>query len=69
MESGDNFLVISAIAYVFQFFGAVALFAAAGAALYAAVQVKKACDELRRQTTLLRRLAGEPAVEEKAPEE
>jgi len=69
MESGDGFLVITAIAYVFQLFSFVAVLAAAGAALYAAVQVKKAAEELRRQTALLRRLAGEPPVEEEAPEE
>ena len=61
-------MVITAIAYVFQFFGLVAIVAAAGAALYAAVQVKKAGEELRKQTALLRRLAGEQAEEKPAEE-
>ena len=61
-------MVITAIAYVFQFFGLVAIVAAAGAALYAAVRVKKVAEELRKQTALLRRLAGEPPEEEPAEE-
>jgi hypothetical protein len=68
MVPGDDLLVITAIAYVFQFFGLVAIVAAAGAALYAAVQVKKAGEELRKQTALLRRIAGEQAEEKPAEE-
>ena len=64
MGFGDEFLVISAIAYVVQIFGALALFAAAAAAIYCAVQMKKVLAELGRQTATLRRLAGEPPAEE-----
>ena len=60
--------MFSLIGYIFQFFGLVAIVAAAGAALYCAVQMKKVHAELRAQTAALRRLAGEPP-EEKAPEE
>jgi len=63
MGFGDEFLVITAIAYAFQLFGALALLAAAGAALYCAVQMKKALAELQRQTETFRRLTGEPAAE------
>jgi hypothetical protein len=69
MVSGDNLLFITAIAYVFQLFGLVAIVAAAGAALYAAVQVKKAAEELRKQTALLRRIANEPPGDEEPAEE
>ena len=68
MVPGDDLLVITAIAYVFQFFGLVAIVAAAGAALYCAVQMKKAIAELRKQTAALRRLAGEPPEEKPAEE-
>ena len=61
----DNLLIIGVVGYVFQFFSAVALFAAAGAALYCAVQMKKVLAELERQTATLRRLAAEPAAEDK----
>jgi hypothetical protein len=63
MGFGDEFLAIGIIMYLFQFIGAVALLAAAGAALYCAVQMKKVLAELERQTAALRRLAGEPAAE------
>jgi hypothetical protein len=69
MVPGDDLLFITAIAYVFQFFGLVALFAAAGAALYCAVQMKKVLAELQRQTATLRRLAGEPPAEDKVTDE
>jgi cell division protein FtsB len=64
----DNLLMFSLVGYIFQLFGLVAIVAAAGAALYAAVQVKKAAEELRKQTALLRRLAGEQAEEKPAEE-
>lgn len=69
MGFGDEFLAIGIIMYVFQFFGAVALFAAAAAAIYCAVQMKKVLAELERQTAALRRLAGEPAAEDKVTDE
>jgi hypothetical protein len=69
MVPGDDLLVITAIAYVFQFFGLVAIVAAAGAALYCAVQMKKVLAELERQTATLRRLAGEAPAEEKSADE
>lgn len=61
IETMDNLLMFSLVGFVFQIFGAVALFAAAAAALYCAVQMKKVLAELERQTATLRRLAGEPA--------
>ncbi|HUV87018.1 MAG TPA: hypothetical protein VMX79_07880 [bacterium] len=65
----NDLLIFTLVAYVFQFFGLVALFAAAGAALYCAVQMKKVLAELQRQTETLRRLAGEPPAEKEAPGE
>ena len=69
MGFGDEYLLLRLITYAFQFFGAVALFAAAAAALYCAVQMKKVLAELQRQTETLRRLAGEPAAEDKVTDE
>ena len=60
----DNLLMFNLVGYIFQLIGAVALFAAAGAAIYCAVQMKKVLAELERQTATLRRLAGEPPAEE-----
>jgi hypothetical protein len=68
MEPMDNLLMFSLVGYIFQFFALVAIVAAAGAALYCAVQMKKVLVELRAQTAALRRLAGEPP-DEKPPEE
>ena len=69
METMDNILMFGLVGFVFQFLGAAALFAAAGAALYCAVQMKKVLAEMRKQTAAIRRLAGEPAAENKPPEE
>ena len=69
MGFGDEFLRFALIGYVFQFIGAVALFAAAAAAIYCAVQMKKVLAVLERQTATLRRLAGEPPAEDKVTAE
>jgi hypothetical protein len=69
MGFGDEFLVLAVVGYVFQLFSVAALLAAAGAALYCAVQMKKVLAELRAQTAALRRLAGEPPAEGKPAEE
>jgi hypothetical protein len=61
--------MFSLVGFVFQLFGAVALFAAAAAALYCAVQMKKVLAELKGQTATLRRLAGEPPAEDKVTDE
>ena len=61
-------MVLAGVGFLFNFLGAVALLAAAGAALYCAVQVKKVLAELHGQTKVLRRLAGEPPEEEEAAE-
>ena len=68
METMDNLLMFSLVGFVFQFLGAAALLAAAGAALYCAVQMKKVHAELRAQTAALRRLAGEPPEDKPAEE-
>ena len=68
MGFGDEYLVLAGLGFVFQLFALVAIVAAAGAALYCAVQVKKVLVELRAQTAALRRLAGEPPDEKPSEE-
>jgi hypothetical protein len=68
VEAMDNLFMLSLVGFVFQLLGLVALVAAAAAALYCAVQMKKVLAELRKQTAALRRVAGEQAEEEQAEE-
>jgi hypothetical protein len=68
MGYGDEFLVFAVVGYVFQLFSVAAVIAAAGAAFYAATQIKKLRAETRKQTRLLRKLAGEEP-EAEAPKE
>ncbi len=58
----NGYLTFAIVAYAFQLFSTLAVFTAAAAALYCAVQVRKLLEELRAQTAALRRLAGEADV-------
>jgi hypothetical protein len=69
MGFGDEYMVLAGVGFLFNFLGALALIAAAGAALYAAVQIKKVIPELRKQTRLLQKLAGEEPTPEPPKED